>query len=262
MAHAHGQSGAVLVADDNPVNTVIARTNLENCGYSVVAAQNGRVALAILEEQVIDLVLLDCRMPIVDGYAVARTVREREAAAGKVRRVPIIAVTGDVSDQNRQDCIAADMDDLLYKPYDPKELLEIVGSWLPAPGLSQGEEPTVADENVGLDQDALSLLRDLDGTGAVLERLIRLFLSDAVQDLISIRHGNPGPAKKAAHNIKSSAANMGALRLATLCQDLETLLDRGEEEHREAAAERIVEAFEEARVLLERELPVRSAATG
>ncbi len=252
--------GTVLVADDNPVNAVIARTNLENNGYCVVTAQNGRVALAVLEEQVIDLVLLDCRMPIVDGFAVAQAVREREAIAGKVRRVPIIAVTGDVSDRNRQECIGADMDDVLYKPYDPEELLKIVGSWLLPAEQSPRQEPVVVNDAAALDSDALDLIRELDGTGAVLERLIRLFLNDAVHDLISIRHGNTGPAKKAAHNIKSGAANMGAMRLAGLCEDLEVLLDDDDEERREAAVERIDAAFEEARRLLERELPAISAA--
>ena len=252
-------TGAVLLADDNPVNTLIARTILENAGYKVATAQNGWVALAVMQEQAIDLVLLDCRMPIVDGYTVAETIRAREAATGRTR-VPIVAVTGDVSDENKQDCLAAGMDDLLAKPFEPTESTDMVARWQRQASQSAAPEQaddTMADTGAALDLEALELIRDLDETGEVLVRLIGLFLTDAADDLSSMRHGGTAAAQKAAHNIKSSAANMGAMKLVAMCRELETVLEG--DDGRDAAVARVEAAFDEVRPMLEQHLE-RAAA--
>jgi PAS domain S-box-containing protein len=131
-----GLQGKVLVVEDNLTNRLVIETMLARLGLQVGSAENGQEALDWLERegargQRPDLVLMDCQMPVLDGYAATRTIRQQEAAAG-LSRLPIVALTAGAFDNDRQLCEEAGMDDFLTKPVDFDRLQAALRQWLPA----------------------------------------------------------------------------------------------------------------------------------
>lgn len=119
----------MLVAEDNPVNQEVAKAMLEQTGCRVTVVDNGQDALLALDRQTHDLVLLDCQMPIMDGFTTIGELRRREALAGGAR-LPVIALTANVTKGFRDECLAAGMDDYLGKPFNRQQLIEKVTYWL------------------------------------------------------------------------------------------------------------------------------------
>ena len=122
-------SGTVLVVEDNEVNRMIARQVLLSLGVEVLEASDGAEALDVLEDQSVDLVLMDCQMPVMDGYVATRAIREREAKQGG-RRLPIVALTADAFDDDAIRTREAGMDGHLGKPYTRGQLRTLLASWL------------------------------------------------------------------------------------------------------------------------------------
>jgi CheY-like chemotaxis protein len=118
----------VLLAEDNPVNQKVGRQMLEKMGYHVTLAKDGREALDIAVSEVFDLILMDCMMPEMDGFASSRAFRDRESSAG--RRTPIVACTANVNPEEFQKCLDAGMDDFLGKPYRPEALRRMMEKWV------------------------------------------------------------------------------------------------------------------------------------
>jgi len=123
--------GTVLVAEDNEVNRMLAREMLVSLGLDVVEAADGRQALAMLEACKVDLVLMDCQMPELDGYAATEALRERERQRG-LRRLPVVALTADAFDSDAERARAAGMDAHLAKPYTRSALRAAVAAQLPS----------------------------------------------------------------------------------------------------------------------------------
>ena len=117
----------VLLAEDNPVNQMVARALLERAGCSVEVANDGAEALAVLGERSFDLIFMDCQMPVLDGYAATAAIRRRE---GDARRTPVIAMTANAMPGDRERCLAAGMDDYLAKPIDDALLRATLELWL------------------------------------------------------------------------------------------------------------------------------------
>lgn len=122
-------AGVVLVVEDNEVNRMIARQTLQSLGLSVVEAGDGAQALSLLQEQSVDLILMDCHMPVMDGYAATRAIRAREAELGKMR-VPVLALTANAFDDDATMSRIAGMDAHLAKPYTREQLRELLSRWL------------------------------------------------------------------------------------------------------------------------------------
>lgn len=120
----------ILVAEDNPVNQIVIREQLESLGLRVVTASDGQQALAELEGTAFDALLLDCHMPEVDGFETARRIRAAESPG---RHLPIIAITASAIRQELEACREAGMDDILTKPYRQRDLVEMLAKWLPPP---------------------------------------------------------------------------------------------------------------------------------
>ena len=116
----------VLVVDDNPANRKVAEAMLKAVGCTVTSANNGQEALNELVAGGIDLVLMDCQMPIMDGYEATRVWREQETE----RRIPIVALTANASPDNEVHCITAGMDSMLSKPFRRQQLEMILSAWL------------------------------------------------------------------------------------------------------------------------------------
>jgi len=121
--------GTVLLVEDNPVNRIIGGEMLRSLGLSVVEAEHGAAALEQLGKQAIDLVLMDCQMPVMDGYTAAQRIREREARLG-LPQIPIVALTADAFDEDVAQALAAGMNAHLSKPYTRGQLRELLGTWL------------------------------------------------------------------------------------------------------------------------------------
>jgi signal transduction histidine kinase/DNA-binding response OmpR family regulator len=121
--------GRVLLVEDNAINALVCRRVLERVGHDVVVRANGMEAVEATAREAFDVVLMDCQMPVLDGYAATRAIRKREGAAGPHQL--IIAVTANALAGDRQRCLEAGMDDYLAKPIKPNELLAKIEEWLP-----------------------------------------------------------------------------------------------------------------------------------
>ncbi len=128
----HGRqalSGTVLLVEDNLVNRVIGAEMLRSFGLEVVEAEDGGQALALLQRQRVDLVLMDIQMPVMDGYAATQACRAREAQL-RLPRVPIVALTANAFDEDAAQSMAAGMDAHLAKPYSREQLHDLLQRWL------------------------------------------------------------------------------------------------------------------------------------
>jgi PAS domain S-box-containing protein len=129
----------VLVAEDSPVNQIVAARTLERCGCRADVARDGRQALEMLSARRYDAVLMDCQMPGMDGYETTSALRLRENGD---RHVPVIAMTAHAMDGDRERCLQAGMDDYISKPIHRDELIEALRRWIPTEGAGgAGEEP-------------------------------------------------------------------------------------------------------------------------
>jgi len=122
-------AGTVLVVEDNPVNRIIATEMLQSLGIEVIEASDGAEALECLAERPADLVLMDCQMPVMDGYTATQHIREREAELD-LPRVPIVALTANAFDEDSVHALAVGMDAHLAKPYTRDQLRDALAVWL------------------------------------------------------------------------------------------------------------------------------------
>ncbi len=118
-----------LLAEDNPVNRLVACRQLEAMGYRVDAVANGVEVLDALDSERYDLVLMDCQMPELDGYETTRRIRQ---GSDSRREIPIIAVTAHAMKGDREQCLEAGMDDYIAKPFRKEQLLTVLDRWLGA----------------------------------------------------------------------------------------------------------------------------------
>lgn len=118
----------ILVAEDDPNNQFLLRTILEKNGFNVTSAWDGKEALELMEQIDFDLVLMDCMMPVMDGYETTAVIRDQTS---KVRNhsIPVIALTGNVFLEDRNNCLVAGMNDFLCKPFNIEDFLEVVEKW-------------------------------------------------------------------------------------------------------------------------------------
>jgi signal transduction histidine kinase/CheY-like chemotaxis protein/HPt (histidine-containing phosphotransfer) domain-containing protein len=223
----------LLVAEDNEVNQDLIERQLSRLGYVVDIVGNGRAALEQLSRGDYALLLTDCQMPEMDGYALARAVREREAAEDggpKGRRLPIIAFTANILARDVQRCLDAGMDDLVGKPAVLEELERTLARWLAAiparPGSAlppplHAAEPLSEAASVPMAAMAVKLdrLNDLIGDNpAGRVRILSKFLLQAHSLLdeinTAVHHGDLAALGMLGHKFKSSARAIGADALA------------------------------------------------
>jgi CheY-like chemotaxis protein len=229
------RGGRLLLAEDNSVNQEVALGILNIEGCDVTVAKNGVEAIDLFLASEFDLVLMDCHMPEMDGFEATRKIRDLEHQNGR-RRIPIIALTANAMQQDRDECLSAGMDDHLSKPYSRMQMRAMLEKWLPvAPQAGSPGEATAAsapqdDQEDGapaIDRSALDELRELEASGNpdLVRRLIDLYLHDAPQLIEKLKKGvEAGDAKaigEAAHTLKSTSANLGARELATVCAALQ-----------------------------------------
>ncbi len=139
----HRAGGRLLLAEDNRVNQQVALGMLRIEGYDVTVANNGVEALDLYSKSAFDVVLMDCHMPHMDGFEATRRIREREAQH-ELQRIPIIALTANAMQHDRDECLAAGMDDHLSKPYSRVQMRAILERWLSPARMSTPAEVAVA----------------------------------------------------------------------------------------------------------------------
>jgi two-component system sensor histidine kinase/response regulator len=236
----------VLLAEDNPVNQRLAVHMLEKLGVDVAVVGDGAAAIAALCEARFDAVLMDCQMPVVDGYTAARRIRAG-AAGDAARRLPIMALTAHALAGDREKCLAAGMDDYLTKPLDPAALRAMLTARLlprqgtgaraiddmKAPPDVEGREPGRPHPdgaNPGaFDQDGLLSLVDHDVEFvAELLGVFRSTLTDTLTELLQAAAcGDAARVSSLAHSLKGAAANVLAERVRSAAADLEQAARNG-----------------------------------
>jgi CheY-like chemotaxis protein/HPt (histidine-containing phosphotransfer) domain-containing protein len=230
----------VLVAEDNPVNQLVASDLLDWLGCRVDLVGNGREAIAAVESTHYDLILMDVHMPEMDGLEATRLIRARERSAGRRSAVPIVALTANALSGDREACLAAGMSDYLSKPITRAALATMLARHL---GTADDRAPThpgrvdslvSGASAVAFDPQVLaSLPMVADGSQPDLPDEVLDLYAEATAQLLaaiedSFRRSDIDALQRAVHTLKSSSASVGALALAELAGRHELLLRHGE----------------------------------
>ena len=218
---------AILLVEDNEVNRRVARLLLENRGYAVDVAADGREAVVATARTAFRAVLMDCHMPRVDGYVATAEIRARE---GSGARLPIIAMTANAGPGARERCLSAGMDDYVAKPVSGDALDAVLRRWIPRMAPRPAAAPPPTSNRPSVPPIDLAMLRRLRtgptplGTDIVTE-VIAIFRVDAPVKLAALRdaaaRGDLPGAARAAHTLKGSAGHLGAKALAAVCARFE-----------------------------------------
>jgi CheY-like chemotaxis protein/HPt (histidine-containing phosphotransfer) domain-containing protein len=207
----------ILLAEDNAMNQKVALRLLERLGYRADVTSNGLEALAALERQPYDVVLMDVQMPELDGLDASRRICERWPPES---RPHIIAMTANALPEDREACFAAGMNDYVAKPIRAAELAAALKRARPLRSHDGG----LGEADIGLEAAALQNLRDLGGVEFLAE-VVDVFLAEAPALIASLRTSldlqDTEELRRAAHTLKSNGATLGAARFAELCRTVE-----------------------------------------
>jgi len=213
----------ILLAEDNAVNQKLVVRMLEKRGHSILVTVNGKEALAAIEKQAFDLVLMDVQMPDMDGFEATAEIRRREKESGG--HIPIIAMTAHAMKGDRERCLDAGMDAYVSKPIAIKDLLDTIHCSFPSDGESDGPCPAGRPESAAIDMEVA--LGRVDGDAELLQELAGIFLDEYPRMMSDIRAaiGNHDceALQRAAHALKGSVGNFGAEGTAESALRLETM---------------------------------------
>ncbi|MCB1916305.1 MAG: response regulator [Rhodocyclaceae bacterium] len=229
----------VLLVEDNPVNQDVARAMLVRLGCRVQVAPGGREGVAAATTVPFDAVLMDCQMPGLDGFEATRLIREWETGQSGWRegrgRLPIIALTANAMQGDRERCLAAGMDDYLAKPFEMQDLSQVlqrVRGEVDAVVVSRTDIglPAVPERQI-LDVSRLEGLREIGGQ-ALIERSLRLFVESTEEKLAelaaSLANADCAALARGAHFLKGSGANLGLTAFSACAAGLETRAKAGD----------------------------------
>jgi PAS domain S-box-containing protein len=225
----------ILVAEDNAVNQIVAVEYIESAGHTSEVAETGRAAVEAAESKRFDLILMDFQMPEMDGFDATRLIRKRETEKG-LAPVRIVAVTANAFREDREACLRAGMNDFLSKPYTVEQFRDMLEKAQADVKERNASEPAcAADPSVGnviafkaesgLQAAVVKPLRD--GKPDLWKRLVVAYLRATPENIDALERGladeDCAAVQIAAHTLKSSSANMGAVRLSELNRAVEQL---------------------------------------
>jgi CheY-like chemotaxis protein/HPt (histidine-containing phosphotransfer) domain-containing protein len=235
IAESTRRSERILMVEDNVTNQKVAMAMLQKLGWRADVAENGLEAVRALRNIPYDLVLMDCQMPEMDGFTATRLIRAQSSGV-RNPRVPVVAMTANAMQGDRERCLAAGMDDYIAKPIQAEELAKKIEHWLHEAG--RGQNP----DNPAVDLEASRLEAEPDAPGVfhwseLMDRLmgdaelgqiiITGFLDDIPQQIAKLKEfvqsGDTAGATRQAHTIKGASANVGAPALRRVAAALEEM---------------------------------------
>ena len=250
--------GRILLAEDNEVNQIVATDMLTSVGYEVTVVANGLEAVTAWRKGECDIVLMDCQMPEMDGFAATAEIRRLERESGGQKHCPIIALTANAIKGDREKCLAAGMDGYLTKPIEGERLMREIASALK--GQPATLQPVAVPENkpesapVGCPIDMDSLLKRCRGKPKLVRTLLEMFeknIGKQMDELARLNTTQDAAAlAKLAHLIKGTAANLSAEAVRQRALELEQLGIAGDLSALGAAAECLTREVEQLRAFL------------
>jgi len=272
----------VLVAEDNETNQEVILGMLRKNGCKVTLVANGREAVDAVAEKSYNLVLMDCQMPVMDGYQATAVIRGREKKEGLKKHIPVIALTANALEGDREKCLAAGMDDYIKKPFRQDDIAAMLTRWSreelskssteeSRPELNNviaGTEQLREEEEKDLpsvDQSVLRALRDLqrEGKPDIQQRVIQAYFSSSppliaqLQEAVVVK--NRETLQNAAHSLKSSSATVGALKLSEICRELEMSCRNKTLENATDRVAAIASEFREVKEILNKKITSRKS---
>ncbi|MBI5329375.1 MAG: response regulator [Betaproteobacteria bacterium] len=233
----------LLLVEDNPINQEVALDLLHEAGLRVDVADNGAEAVAKASQFPYDLILMDVQMPVMDGLAATRALRKLPGYAD----IPVLAMTANAFDEDRQQCMDAGMNDHVAKPVDPDVLFASLSRWLHTShvvrmksergGVERRKDEALRnalDSIAGL--DVKTGMKSMRGKMPSYLRLLRKFAENHVDDMTLLRtrwrEGEYEEARRLAHSIKGASGALGALAIQAMAAELEAAVKRGEDSAR------------------------------
>ena len=225
---------SILVAEDNPVNQQIISLMLTNLGCRHKLVENGQLALELFKAQAFDVVLMDCQMPVMDGFAATQAIREYEKENNKTA-TQIIAVTANASTEDKEECLAMGMDGYLSKPFTEAKLFSALHETGIANKLHP-TEPLLQGASDPIIFDAQKLKETVTFNGALNMELLRNITDIYVKDVADKwnelrRHGESqqyDEVRSLAHFLKSSSISVGAIKAHDVCKQIEHAVCSGD----------------------------------
>ncbi len=248
-ARAFGRTAArrgqtVLVVEDNPTNQRVAVAMFQRLGFDTVTAANGEEALRAMEHslsssgQPYALVMMDCQMPVMDGYDATSAWRTREEREGLGRRLPIVALTANAFATDRQHCLAVGMDDFLAKPLQLEELLAMLARVVPGYDATPDGDGFAANalalpgHDLAFDPAALRRLRSATGDTSIMTEVAELFRLDASAQMLDLRRltdqQEATRLARAAHKFKGACLTVGLNACAALADRIDRSASSGD----------------------------------
>jgi two-component system sensor histidine kinase/response regulator len=251
----------ILLVEDYLINQDVAQRQLKKLGYRADVVDDGLAALKALELHQYDVVLMDCQMPVMDGYEATAEIRAREAAGAGDRHIPIIAMTANAMMGDREKCIAAGMDDYITKPIQGNDLERVLRQWSPS---SPAQWPSQPDTMPGTRSDSVSEVsspvdekRLLDAVGdgdqipAEFVRFYRDQMSNELNKLgMAIRSGSAEEVSQIAHGCAGMNANCGMLAVVAPLRELERMAHEDQLNNAELIKDQVQAGFERIQLFL------------
>lgn len=242
MADRPQQSLRILLAEDNPVNQKVALRQLESLGYKADVVANGQEVLDLLQQVRYDLILMDCQMPVMDGYEATRRLRQQERRSG--HRTVVIAITANAMQEDRERCLQAGMDDYLSKPVLKEDLQRLLNHWSQLIAQSAGgssnqaaseaaspaspaesRDPSSPTQPYPIDSAYLDQVSG--GDRGFQRELLQVFIQDCETQLPQLRQAiagcNAEGMRRIAHRLKGASSNVGANAFCQVVRELEHL---------------------------------------
>lgn len=264
----------VLVVEDNVTNQIVARKMLRKLGCEADVANNGQEAVDAFEKSRYDLILMDCQMPVMDGFAATKRIREIEGLSSGIARTPIIALTANALLGDRNSCLEAGMDDYISKPFLLEQMASTLSHWFNEmeganADLSVEQIPVTVELSAEtahstveavLDDSVLDQIRQLqmDDEPDLVSEVIRAYFQDTDSLMESLRlaqeESDRASLKRSAHTLKSSSANVGAMLLSVAAKSLEEECENNSLEKNGEIIEKLQNDYVRTKKVLEKEL--------
>ncbi len=232
----------VLVVEDNAINQMVAEGMLKKFGIRIDLAANGKEAITALENIQYDLVFMDCQMPVMDGYEATQTIRDMNSKVHD-HAIPVIAMTANAMQGDREKCIDSGMNDFITKPVSPDKLQDVLQQWLPektSPEVNpDSNENTNSQDSISNTNNPIFDYEELKDRLSDDEDMIRTltthFITNTAEKIEELKtmveNADLSAAALQLHTIRGSAANLGGMAFSALAQTMEEASKAGKVEN-------------------------------